>query len=761
MVKGSDCMAYIRDRHELLTGCQDRSPWLPETDFQYDFIMVYGIDDEMPERIRKYREKGYVIHLMTGSAWGEYHDYLNGQWDGGNHWDESQTDRHGKKIMHGVDVPYMCPTKPFSGYITEKLKPAVDAGAEAIHFEEPEFWDDGGYSEAFKREYEAYYGKKWQPPHTSAEARYKASALKVYLYKRLVSDVSRDIKEYARSRGKEIKFYIPTHSLVNYTQWKILSPEGFLIDIPTVDGCIAQVWTGTSRVGNVYKRNYNERTFETAFLEYGIMQELVRGTGRRMWFLHDPIEDNPEYTWENFEKNYLKTVAASLMHPMVHNYEISPWPSRVFKGVYPKKRIVKEDMRGVRIPEGAKPIPRAYANRLAAVFQMLGDMDREDSGFETNEVKFAVFMADSGLYERTYPDTVLHSKGGVEEMNERFISIIKKKREGIDAGCEEEELFRKIETDEAYFNDYVTSGPFPQFFSLALPLLKEGIPIRPIQFENLSRYDHYLDEYDCILLSYEWMKPQSESEHEKIKQWIQNGGTLIYTGDGSSPYHKITAWWNTDKHHYEEPAEQLFELMNLPLESGVYAYGKGKVLCFRIAPAVLSLTSKKTDAWVREIIKETMPEHSARNHFIMNRGPYRIIACMDECRISDPVTIRGNFIDMLSVDFAVISEKIIKPGEIAVLRDIDASGKEPAILATTARIESMKNDESGCEIILKTALNIDVMMRLTLDAKGKKVYAKDETGEIRDVEYAYDSVSGTLFIKFESTNQKTTVAICE
>ena len=106
-------------------------------------------------------------------------------------------------------------------------------------------------------------------------------------------------------------------------------------------------------------------------------------------------------------------------------------------------------------------------------------------------------------------------------------------------------------------------------------------------------------------------------------------------------------------------------------------------------------------------------------------------------------------------------EKIIKPGEIAIVRDIDASGKEPAILATTARIESMKNDESGCEIILKTALNIDVMMRLTLDAKGKKVYAKDETGEIRDVEYAYDSVSGTLFIKFESTNQKTTVAICE
>ncbi|MBQ2433505.1 MAG: hypothetical protein II266_03665, partial [Clostridia bacterium] len=591
-------MAYIRDRHELLTGAQDRSPWSPETDLQYDFIMVYGTDAEMPERIRAYREKGYVIHLMTGSAWGEYTDYLYGEWDGVNHWDESQKNRHGEEILHGVDVPYICPTKAFSSYITEKLKPAVDAGAEAIHFEEPEFWDDGGYSEAFKREYEAYYGKEWQPPHINEEARYNSSALKVYLYKRLVSDVSRDIKAYARSKGKEISFYVPTHSLVNYTQWKILSPEGLLIEIPTVDGCIAQVWTGTSRCGNVYKRNYNERTFETAFLEYGVMQELVRGTGRRMWFLHDPIEDNPEYTWENFEKNYLKTVAASLMHPMVHHYEAITWPTRIIKGVYPKKLVITDGMRAGERMNEAKPIPRAYANRISAIIQMLGDMDSENTGFETYDPKFAIFMADSGLYERTYPDSVLHSEGGADGMNEKFISIIKKKRAGMDAHQEEEALFCEIETDEAHFNDYVTSGPFPQFFSMALPLLKEGVPIRPIQFENLSRYDGYLDEYRCILLSYEWMKPQNENEHEKIRQWVLNGGTLIYTGDGKSPYNGITAWWNKGKNHYAEPAEHLFEIMNLPLETGVYLYGKGKVICFRMSPALLSLKSEKNDEWV-------------------------------------------------------------------------------------------------------------------------------------------------------------------
>ena len=98
-------MAYFHNRQECLTGCQDSSPWSPKTDLQYDFIMVYGVDEDMPARIAKYREKGYVVHLMTGSAWGEYQDYLNGQWDGAEHWDESQMDRHGQPILHGVNVP--------------------------------------------------------------------------------------------------------------------------------------------------------------------------------------------------------------------------------------------------------------------------------------------------------------------------------------------------------------------------------------------------------------------------------------------------------------------------------------------------------------------------------------------------------------------------------------------------------------------------------------------------------------------------------
>ena len=245
-------MSYIRSKKEELTGFQEGAPYCPEIDLQCDFVMVYGTDEGMPERVKQFKEKGYVVHLMTGSAWGRYQDYLNGEWDGRSHWDESQAGRDGEPILHGHDTPYMVPAVSFSDYLTEKLKPAVDAGVEAIHLEEPEFWDYGGYSAAFQREYQLYYHEPWQPPHESLDARYKASRLKAWLYSRALSRISASLKEYAMVKyGRELRFYVPTHSLVNYTQWKILSPEAALTDIPSVDGYIAQIWTGTSRCANV------------------------------------------------------------------------------------------------------------------------------------------------------------------------------------------------------------------------------------------------------------------------------------------------------------------------------------------------------------------------------------------------------------------------------------------------------------------------------------------------------------------------------
>ncbi|HYG35497.1 MAG TPA: hypothetical protein VEC99_11965, partial [Clostridia bacterium] len=240
-----------------------------------DVAIVYGIDPGLPQRIQTWRDRGYRIHVMTGVSWGNYQDYLYGRFDGINHEDEAQTDRQGNKISHGGDVYYMCPGTNFGKFLCVGVQRALDAGAEAIHLEEPEFWVRGGYSEGFKREWRSYYGEDWQPPHSSVDAQWRASKLKYFLYRRALQQVFDYIQAYNRRTGRQVRCYVPTHSLLNYAHWRIVSPESSLARLNGCDGYIAQVWTGTSRTRNMYRGQLKERTFETAFLEYGAMQNLV------------------------------------------------------------------------------------------------------------------------------------------------------------------------------------------------------------------------------------------------------------------------------------------------------------------------------------------------------------------------------------------------------------------------------------------------------------------------------------------------------
>ncbi|GAB3926181.1 hypothetical protein GCM10027613_40070 [Microlunatus endophyticus] len=317
-----------------LTGFQEQAPYDERIDLRTDFVMVYGLNDTTAERIERWRRAGYRIHLMTGISWGTYQDYLYGDWDGEQHWDDAQTVADGSPILHGKDIPYMVPTVSFTDYLVQKLRPILELGVEGVHLEEPEFWARAGYSPAFRREWQAYFGEPWQDPHSSPEAHFRSGQLKQHLLTRSLDRVTTVLRDEALRAGHDLRFYVPTHSLLNYTQWQIISPESKLRDLVSVHGAIAQVWTGTSRTPNIYAGRHAERTFETAYLEYGIAQDLTRGTDRTLWFLHDPIEDQPDRTWQDYLANYHRTLVASLLHPDVTRFEVAPWPHRIFTRPY-------------------------------------------------------------------------------------------------------------------------------------------------------------------------------------------------------------------------------------------------------------------------------------------------------------------------------------------------------------------------------------------------------------------------------------------
>ncbi|MBE6715321.1 MAG: hypothetical protein E7573_00195 [Ruminococcaceae bacterium] len=726
-------MSFLRNRNEERTGFQSGSPLLESIDCQSDFVMVYRLDETTSERIKQHREAGYVIHFMTGIAWGRYQDYLYGEYDGVNHWDEAQQDRFGNLIVHGKDVPYMVPTVSFADYLSDKLRIVVDAGIEAIHVEEPEFWDRGGYSPAFKREYELYYREPWSPPHESVDAKYKCGKLKAYLYTRTIDRLSSSLKEYAKTKyNRDIRFYVPTHSLINYTQWKIVSPEGKLSDIPAVDGCIAQVWTGTSREKNWFNGILKERTFETAYLEYGVMQELTKGTGKNMWFLHDPIEDNPVFDWDDYRKNYLCTVVASLLHPKVNKYEICPWPNRVFEDKYPKNSA------------NALSIPEDYATILNNTFHTLGTLE----GCNEPDLRVGILVGDCQLYQREYPDSFFSDEaketvGTVLNDNEE---LIKRFREELFYSSDNKELMLK----------FMSSNAFPAFFSMALPLLKFGIPVRPVLLDNMRRYVGYLDDYDMLLMSYEYMKPDYPDINNSIASWVKEGGQLIYIGDGFDPYNNINSWW-TDK--YDNPAEHLFSMLGINLSDNkeIFSCGNGTAAVWKINPSVFAFSEKNAQS-----LREFFCESAARkgqdiqfnNHLTIQRGPYIIASVMDESINDEPLVFEGLFCDMFSPKFDIITEKVLFPNDKAMMRDLYLSDSSVEIIGTSVRVENLTTNEKYVELLIAGAGCFTANIRIRLPFNPSEVTVDDNP-----VEFVYEALASTVLITFKSKTGKRIVKI--
>jgi hypothetical protein len=705
------------------TGFQESRPYGPKYDLRTDFVMVYGLSNQLEERIEGWRKAGYTIHLMTGVSWGEYQDYLYEKFDGRNHWDEAQKDRFGNYIQHGKDVPYMVPTVAFSEYLASYIKKAIDCGVEAIHLEEPEFWAQSGYSEAFKREWLTYYGEPWIAPHLSPDAQYRASKLKAYLYYRALDRLCAQMKEYALvTYDRVVRFYVPTHSLINYTQWRIISPEALLVSMPSCDGFIAQIWTGTARTPNVYQGVRRERTFETAFLEYGVMQELTRGTGRDMWFLHDPIEDNPRYSWSDYRHNYRATIVAALLHPGVSKFEVCPWPWRVFTLGYPT-----EDGKGKEV------IPASYKTVLLTVMNVLRDLHHhveEEDDIYTRGI--GLLLSNSAMFQRgdVIPEETEQSTAG-------------KKADGVTTSDmlspEQQELL-----------------DWSAFYGLALPLVKHGIPLRPVQLDNALTFPGYLDDYKVLLLSYEFMKPEHAGLHQAIAGWVRDGGVLIYVGDGSDDFHGVREWWNREgsRRTYERPDQHLFETLGLSAdqESGEYAAGDGFVIVRRVHPTVLSRSSDGADM-VRDSVQlalELRGEAEAYRESGMlriKRGPYIIAQALDETEHVGN-RIEGSFIDLFEHDLPIRTTVELKPGSNCLLYDLKlvetATGSNVAkVLVSSSRIED--ETVSAKEITFRSESPSDMTVSTRLRAASVPSLV---TADGLKAEHAYDEASGTLLIRY-------------
>jgi len=685
------------------TAFQTGRQWMPEINVHADIAIIYGADDRpglsFEERVASWADRGYQTHFMAGIAWGGYKDYFSGEWDGKSHWDAGQVARNGDTLWHNKGtVPYIVPVESYIEYFKEKIiAKVIDAGITSIYLEEPEFWGRAGYSESFRREWKKYYGSDWKPQHESPQNAFLSNKLKYQLYYKAIDQVSAFAKEYGKKRGLDIKVYIPTHSLVNYAAWEIVSPEASLASLPGIDGYIAQVWTGTSREPTYYNGIWKERVFENAFLEYGSMESMTEPTGRKLFFLTDPIEDWPR-DWADYKKNYQATFTAKLLYPRIANYEVMPWPERIYTGKYKLASGGEEAL-----------IPRFYSTQMQVMIHALNHMPESNNQL-SGSGGIGVLMSNSLMFQR-YP----MFEGSVNPQ-------------------------------------------FSNFYGLTLPLLKRGVPVKTVHMENLS-YPEALEDIQVLLMTYSNMKPNQAQEHTCLAEWVKNGGVLVYCGKDDDPFQQVPAWWNSAKLNYSAPVNHLFDLLDIKDTGGKtpYKVGAGVVYILRENPRDFVVSAGNDGQYVQTIASAykdgaTTGELLFKNSYRLTRGNYEIAAVLDENADMTPLVLEGLFIDLFDPEVPVIRSKVVEPGEQAFLFNLEKyeDRKRAAILASASGIYQEKQTRKLYAFTCRAPLNTSNVMRIYLPGKPVELMLMDEGGASLPFSETWDASSSTLFLGFEN-----------
>jgi len=688
------------------TTFQSAAPWRAEYDTRADVAMVYGIDSAFEERVAGWRDRGYKVHFMTGISWGRYEDYFTGVFDGQTHYEDSQVDQEGNIIWHSGKIPYVVPSPPYLTYIKSLVKRAIDAGVSAIHLEEPELWARAGYSEGFKREWQRFYGTPWVAQHTSPEATYLSAKLKSNLYLNALKEVFAYAKAYSKSKGNEVKCYVPTHSLLSYSAIDMVSPEADLAQLPDMDGYIGQIWTGTARVPVWFNGVVGERVFENAFLEYGSMASMTAPTGRKVFFLTDPVED-ARRTWDDYKRNYQATFVAQLLYPQVADYEVMPWPDRIYLGNY-----TLEDN---PIPQ---PISPDYATQVQVMINTLNEMPLSDNRI-TGAHGVGVLVSNSMMYQR----------------------------------------FPK---HEAYEDPQLSN-----YYGMALPLLKKGVPIENIFMENLN-LPATLRDIKVLIVSYASMKPLKAIYHTYLSDWVKQGGALVYCATDQDPFQTVKEWWNTGDDQFRRPSDHLFQKMGIVEDTAAaegYVVGKGHVYIIRRDPKDFVMVENGDSVFtnlIKKAYEASVGDLGFKNNFYLERGAYTIAAVMNESVSEEPLVLTGSYIDLFDPKLPILAQKVIRPGEQTFLYNLARLPKQstPQVVVSSARIYREEFGKDGFTFLAVGPTKAKAVMRIALKKRPTRIaVTAHEYAEQVPFESDWDETSGTLLLSYGNIEEGNQVRI--
>jgi hypothetical protein len=324
-------------------------------------------------------------------------------------------------------------------------------------------------------------------------------------------------------------------------------------------------------------------------------------------------------------------------------------------------------------------------------------------------------------------------------------------------------MFQRFPVHKSYEDPQLSN-----FYGMALPLLKRGVPVETVHMENLG-FSGTLKDIKVLIMSYANMKPLSSTVHTQLAAWVKKGGVIVYLGRDNDPFQEVKEWWNSNGKSYKAPSIHLFEQMGIEPEANEINYniGKGKVFIIRQDPKELILESNADVAFL-QLIKDAYQQafkgarFETKNNFILQRGPYLIASVMDESVSTQPLHLKGSFIELFNPVLPILTEKIIAPGEQAFLYDITKTktSKQPKILAAASRVYEEKVSAKSYSFITKSPSKTQNVMRIQLPVKPIEVKLTDNNHQPNtNFKSSWDAASHTCLLQFENSSEGVGVEI--
>ena len=581
--------------------------------------------------------------------------------------------RHGEGITIDMVDKYKLPTKERIELARSVYAGALAAGVGGFCFDEPEIWADAGYSGAFRREWAARYGTAWQPPHESVDARYKSERLKAFLIRRWVESILEDVR---RAKPDTTRM-LAMHSPINYYQIRMATPHQSLASIPALQEVVAEVWNDP---------------FETSYLEYSSFWNLVRGTGRRLWFMMDPWGDSPAMSLDFYRRSYGENLLAALMFPQIDAYQPLIWPNRLYGQVPRDYEVLMNTVTGAlgqmwryqdgRVEEGGRGIGTFVSDSMG--WQRADPAPSDFDGFYglsttlvTRGVPLEVLSLDRAA-EPGYLDAVRcllvsydFLKPAEAPMNRALADWVRRGGSLVLFGGTD--AYNGV--SESWWRRAGYASPLEELFA------RMGLPVRGPTVLSEPGTEAVLEACGPALRGFpgslrvpvgpspgeeEYLRQVSFGQVEEASRDLRRSYplTLYAPPPGGSALYRLAG----------QPAPVAWEA----------AVGKGRVVFVGVAPGYLK-DSGQGPAWMRALARHALEEaggtYREQPWFVMRRGPYTAVRALGE-----PYPSRGRFVDLLSPTLEVVENPVVPAHECAFMEDAGEVGGPPRLLAASGRL---------------------------------------------------------------------------